>query len=105
MTEQELTALAQLASGLLRPHYQSKGPIFDLAEGCALLVDDYLTLKAERDAIKARVSLLREALAEFVEWHGGAHSGECPEDDTCECIGKYVNDKANAALRAREVEP
>ena len=46
-----------------------------------------------------RVQALRTALLSMVEWHGGVHGEDCPEDDTCECIGQSINAAVNAALR------
>lgn len=40
-----------------------------------------------------------DALEKYVEWHGGVHDEECPEDDTCDCSWKWVNDGVNAAVR------
>jgi uncharacterized coiled-coil protein SlyX len=37
-------------------------------------------------------------LAEFVEWHGAVHLHGCPEDDTCGCGGRPVNEATNKCL-------
>jgi hypothetical protein len=37
-------------------------------------------------------------LAEFVEWHGAVHLHGCPEDDTCVCGGRPVNEATNKCL-------
>jgi hypothetical protein len=40
-----------------------------------------------------------EGLKDYVIWHGGAHTEDCPGDDTCECAGKPLNDAVNSILR------
>jgi hypothetical protein len=40
-----------------------------------------------------------QAIVAYVEWFGGLHDGECPEDDTCDCSGKPINDGVNAACK------
>src|SRR4030095_9837395 len=39
-----------------------------------------------------------EGLKQYVLWHGAAHSGDCPADDTCTCVGKPLNDAVNSIL-------
>ena len=46
---------------------------------------------------------LYTALWWMVEWHGGEHESDRPEDDTCNCRFKAANDHINAALRDAEV--
>jgi hypothetical protein len=41
---------------------------------------------------------LLEALKLYVDVVGGVHDSGCPEDDTCDCKWKYVNDQVNAAI-------
>lgn len=36
-----------------------------------------------------------EDLHDYAEWHGGAHAEDCPGDDTCDCIGRPLNDAIN----------
>jgi hypothetical protein len=40
-----------------------------------------------------------EALGRYIEYHGPIHGDDCPEDDTCECDWKGLNDGANEAYR------
>jgi len=39
-----------------------------------------------------------EGLRQFVEWHGAAHTEDCPADDTCGCVCKPLNDAVNSIL-------
>jgi hypothetical protein len=41
---------------------------------------------------------MADGLEEYLVWHGPAHDEERPCDDTCECLGKPLNDAANAAV-------
>lgn len=43
-------------------------------------------------------------LMEYVAWHGGVHDCSCPEDDTCECFGKPMNDAVNRLCRVGDQE-
>ena len=44
------------------------------------------------------------AFEKYVEYHGACHEEDCPEDDTCNCAHKPINDAVNAAIRrAQEV--
>ena len=45
---------------------------------------------------------LLEALKEYVKVMGGIHENECPQDDTCNCKWKYINDKVNQAISKAE---
>jgi hypothetical protein len=47
---------------------------------------------------RAAHAATKAAFAEFVDWHGAVHVGDCPGDDTCSCAGRPVNDAVNAAL-------
>ena len=38
-------------------------------------------------------------LRDYAIWQGGAHDDGCPEDDTCECSGKRLNDAVNSIIR------
>jgi hypothetical protein len=40
-----------------------------------------------------------DALGRYIEYHGPIHGDDCPEDDTCECECKPLNDGANEAYR------
>ena len=57
------------------------------------------------DTSTAAVTLVCNALKEYVCWHGPIHEeeqedgSECPGDDTCECGHKWLNDGANGACR------
>ena len=46
------------------------------------------------------LSEIRDAVVEFVEWHGAEHEDGCPCDDTCDCEYKPFNDRINQACRA-----
>src|SRR5262245_3149612 len=37
-------------------------------------------------------------LKAYVDWFGGVHDDECPQDDTCDCSGKPANDGINGAI-------
>jgi hypothetical protein len=39
------------------------------------------------------------ALRAYIDWCGGVHDEHCPEDDTCDCSGKWINSGLNEALR------
>lgn len=38
------------------------------------------------------------AIEKFAQWCGAVHDADCPEDDTCECSGKWINDGITAAV-------
>jgi hypothetical protein len=38
----------------------------------------------------------RESVRMFADWHGGCHEPNCPEDDTCACKGRPINEAINA---------
>jgi hypothetical protein len=42
---------------------------------------------------------MREAFKDYVLHFGAAHEVDCPEDDTCDCDLKPLNDAVNDALR------
>lgn len=39
-----------------------------------------------------------KAVIAYAEWWGGIHDEECPEDDTCACSGKAINDGVTDAV-------
>lgn len=43
---------------------------------------------------------LLSVLQEMATFHGAAHDGDCPEDDTCDCKYKPFNDRVNETIRA-----
>jgi hypothetical protein len=45
------------------------------------------------DAMKAA-----DAVVKYAEWCGGVHDDGCPEDDTCDCSGKWINDGVTDAV-------
>lgn len=66
------------------------------------IVDAWLSELQPPSAATQERETLREmtsALKGFVEWHGGAHVGPCPEDDTCDCPGMPYNDAVNEVIR------
>jgi hypothetical protein len=67
------------------------------AESHAKRLEEYM-LKgvAFRDELQAQLCAAREVFRRYVNHHGGAHYGDCPEDDTCACDGKPINDAVNA---------
>jgi hypothetical protein len=44
-------------------------------------------------------AMMADALKRYIEWVGAIHDDGCPEDDTCECSGKPINDGVNAAYK------
>lgn len=57
----------------------------------------------EPSSLSAAVETLEKALKgieEYIRWHGPVHVGECPEDDTCDCEGRPINDGINDAHRS-----
>jgi hypothetical protein len=46
-----------------------------------------------------RLQSMADAVCKYVEWHGGIHDDGCPQDDTCDCSAKPINDGVNAACR------
>jgi hypothetical protein len=36
-----------------------------------------------------------KGLGDYIDYHGGIHDDGCPEDDTCDCTGKPLNDGVN----------
>jgi hypothetical protein len=65
------------------------------------------------DATQAEIERLRaektpadmvKALQVYIEWVGALHDENCPEDDTCDCSCKPVNDGINAAVRYLEAK-
>lgn len=42
---------------------------------------------------------MADALTAYAEWCGGVHDDGCPEDDTCECSGQWINEGVNEAVR------
>lgn len=47
-------------------------------------------------------SALYDALCQLATWTGPVHVPRCSGDDTCECPGRAVNDKVNAAVAKAE---
>src|SRR5690348_9650624 len=43
-------------------------------------------------ALSVREKTPADALKAYAEWCGGVHDEGCPEDDTCDCSGKWIND-------------
>jgi hypothetical protein len=41
---------------------------------------------------------LAKAIQKYAEWCGGVHDDGCPEDDTCDCSGKWINDGVTGAV-------
>jgi hypothetical protein len=35
---------------------------------------------------------------DYIEWHGPQHLHGCPEDDTCDCGGRPINESVNKCL-------
>jgi hypothetical protein len=58
-----------------------------------------LTLEKKCLALaKERVAELDDILRKQVDHFVGAHDPDCPEDDTCNCSGKELNDRINEIL-------
>lgn len=49
--------------------------------------------------VKRQRDELVEAVLKYIEWHGGCHEDDCPEDDTCDCRGKEFADRLNKILK------
>jgi hypothetical protein len=45
-----------------------------------------------------------EAMCKYVEHHGAIHDENCPEDDTCNCSWKPVNDAVNRVVNTLQRE-
>lgn len=59
----------------------------------------YNTLsRADIDHLFTELDEARDLLKKIVLWHGGVHHQDCPEDDTCNCEGKPINDRINRFL-------
>lgn len=41
---------------------------------------------------------MADAVEKYAEWCGGVHDDGCPQDDTCACDGKWINDGITAAV-------
>lgn len=48
---------------------------------------------------------MADAIEKYAQWCGGAHDQGCPEDDTCSCSGKWVNDGVTAAVNYLRAQP
>jgi hypothetical protein len=59
---------------------------------CLAFAPEPVLFKVQRDA-------LLKAILAYIEWHGGCHEADCPQDDTCCCAGKPTNDLVNAAIK------
>ncbi len=55
---------------------------------------------AQKTVLEKESADLYSALMEYVDWFGAAHTNECPQDDTCDCICKPMNEKITTALQA-----
>jgi hypothetical protein len=53
----------------------------------------------ESPSLETRLREMSERLAQYLEYCGAIHDVDCPEDDTCDCAWKPVNDAANEAYR------
>lgn len=63
------------------------------------------TITQLRSALREAVEALEKehaALDHYIEWNGAVHADECPQDDTCDCYGKEVNDEVDAAFTNTE---
>lgn len=49
-----------------------------------------------------RIETIKKQFLAYIEWHGAAHERSCPEDDTCDCKGKPINDGITKSLTALE---
>lgn len=39
-----------------------------------------------------------ELLTQYIQWYGAIHENNCPQDDTCECKYKKINDAINRSV-------
>lgn len=65
-------------------------------EDRTLKAESQLTALRQERAWPSEAQL--EGLKDYVIWHGGAHTSDCPGDDTCECACKPLNDAVNEML-------
>jgi hypothetical protein len=86
--------------------WEAVGHIKDLLGHIKTLQIMLPPLHAKIADLKERLQVAEDALARltaavlpYVEWWGAAHEADCPEDDTCRCNGKPINDALNAALK------
>jgi len=61
--------------------------------------DKLVSTELARRESEAKLEQTVAALTAYVLWHGGCHESACPQDDTCHCEGKPINDAVNEALR------
>ncbi len=78
----------------------------DGARRIQAITTDYCRMRDQRDAARKELEIAVEAisrtqfaLAEYIAWSGAVHQRGCPEDDTCACKGKPVNDAINAVYK------
>ena len=57
---------------------------------------------AKVERLRKALEMSHAALDKMCEWHGATHEEDCPEDDTCGCLHKSVNDRVNEAFKAGE---
>jgi hypothetical protein len=70
-------------------------PLTQIADLRAQLAAKTAEVEKANATVAAAVSLLRTWVEEF----GGIHTENCPQDDTCNCVGRGFNDGANGVIR------
>jgi hypothetical protein len=93
--------LAQHAT-LIAERDEAKGRVETLSHSLVAALERAVAAESARDeARKARdwpSEAQLEGLKDYVVWQGAAHIPGCPEDDTCDCSCKPMNDAVNSIL-------
>lgn len=69
---------------------------------CSLDDDAAIAIQQANARLMAAAPELLAALKEVVIEYGPWHEVGCPCDDTCDCTGKPIHDRINAAIRKAE---
>jgi hypothetical protein len=82
---------------------EARDQAFDNHGACRAQVEAWIERDQAREAeIRAKLESVLSSVREYIDWSGALHLGDCPEDDTCDCDGKPVNDGINGAVRTLE---
>jgi predicted nuclease with TOPRIM domain len=86
---------------LLREFDKYRGALMEkdaLCETIEKLEKQLAAAQAKIAELEKEMNELRrcgDGLREYVMWYGGMHDFDCPEDDTCECSDRWINDAVN----------